>query len=91
MVHYMVYRMPDCIQKWGMAFATGNPMCMGLTMSQVAEKFGWSRSAISHEARKFCDDNGLAPSSYMKSEEAVVAAKTCRINFIQKLETKQKK
>jgi hypothetical protein len=86
--HVAIQRMPDCIEKWGIAFATGNPICFGQSMSDVARKLDGvqkehsgkyiTRAAISYEARKFCDDMGLPPSPYMKSEESIKVAQNAR-------------
>ncbi len=91
LLHYAVDRMPDCVEKWGIAFATNNPICIGISMSEVAAKFGWSRAAISYEARKCCDDNKLPPSGYMKSDSAITTARKARIKAVTKIETKRKK
>lgn len=64
---------------WAVMFATNHPKCAGLSMTQVAKRIGVSRATISVIATKFCDDYGLPPSPYMKSEEAQESAKQARI------------
>ena len=77
-LHAAIQRMPDCIEKWGIAFATSNPICFGQSMTEVARKMDVSRASLSYEARKFCDDMGLPPSPYMKSEESITVAQSAR-------------
>lgn len=89
LLHYVIARMPDSVEKWGIAFATASPICLGKSMSEIAAHFGWSRATISYEARKCCDNNGLPPSSYMKSEAAILTAKKSRIKAVKNIEKKQ--
>jgi hypothetical protein len=91
LLYYVIARMPDSVEKWGIAFATSNPICNGRSMSEIAAKHGWSRAAISYEARKCCEANGLPPSSYMKSEQAVVTSKHARIKVVKAMDEKRKK
>lgn len=79
---HAVALMPDSPEKWGVAFATSNPICMGKSMSEIAEKLGVSRATISVIARKFCSELGLPPSTYMKSENASQAARQARNNYV---------
>ena len=90
-LHAAVARMPDCVEKWGIAFATSNPVCLGRSMTEIADKLGVCRATISAEARKFCDDHGLPPSPYMKSEQAVTIAQETRRLAIHIRETNQKR
>lgn len=87
-LHSAIERQPDTVQKWGIAFATNNPICLGRSMSEIASLLGESRAALSFEARKFCDDNGLPPSSYMRSEAAIVTAQKARNETVSKLAQK---
>ena len=89
LLHYVINRMPNSVEKWGIAFATASPICLGRSMSEIAAHYGWSRAAISYEARKCCDDNGLPPSTYMKSEKAILTAKKSRIKAVRNIEKKQ--
>ncbi len=41
---------------------------MGLSMTEVSRAFHLHRASISKGAISFCEENGLPPSSYMKSE-----------------------
>lgn len=63
---------------WGVMFAVSHPLCMGKSMSDVATKLRVPRAAISGIATRFCKENGLPPSSYMRSEEAQEIAKQAR-------------
>jgi len=89
LLHYVINRMPNSVEKWGIAFATASPICLGRSMSEIAAHYGWSRAAVSYEARKCCDDNGLPPSTYMKSENAILTAKKSRIKVVKNIERKQ--
>ena len=64
----ILQEMPECINKWGIAFAVESNMCIGRTMAEVASKLGCSRAAISHKARDFCQLHNLKPSRYMKAK-----------------------
>lgn len=55
---------------WGVMFATSHPKCYGRSMLSVAEELGVPRASISTVATRFCKENGLPPSTYMKSEES---------------------
>jgi hypothetical protein len=87
-LHAAIERQPDTVQKWGIAFATNNPICLGRSMSEVAASLGESRAALSYEARKFCDDNGLPPSGYMRSESAILTAQKTRNETVSRLANK---
>lgn len=78
LLNYVLERMPDSVEKWGIGFATGSLICQGMTMTEVAKKLGVSRAALSHVARKCITENGLPNSVYMKSERASVAARKAR-------------
>jgi hypothetical protein len=89
-LHLAVAAMPDSAEKWGVAFATANPCCMGMSMSEVAKRMGISRATLSFIARRFCEDAGLPPSSYMRSQDAVITAKFVRTEAVRKLAQKIK-
>lgn len=91
LLHAAVARMPDCVEKWGIAFATSNPICLGRSMTDVAEKLGVCKATLSAEARKFCDEHSLPPSPYMKSIEAVTVAQEARRLAIKIRETNKQK
>ena len=88
-LHHGIRIQPNSPQKWGVAFATANPICMGQSMSQVASQLGVSRAIISHEARRFCQETGLPPSSYMGTEESAVTAHKSRTKTIEKCKNKR--
>ena len=90
MFYHAIQRQRDSVEKWGIAFATSNPICMGMSMSEVAKRLGVSRAAISYEATRFCDEHGLPHSSYMKSEKAVVIATNARKRKIKELSKNEK-
>ena len=90
-LHHAVRIQPNSPQKWGVAFATANPICMGQSMSQVASQLGVSRAIISHEARRFCEQTGLPPSSYMGTKERAAKSQKSRNSTIQKMQCKRKK
>lgn len=39
------------------------------TMTRIAGKYGFTKQALSKRVVKFCDENGLPPSSYMRSKK----------------------
>jgi hypothetical protein len=87
-LHLAVAAMPDSAEKWGVAFATANPCCMGTSMSEVAKRIGVSRATLSFIARKFCEDAGIPPSSHMRTEDGVSTAKFTRREAIRRLAQK---
>jgi len=91
LLHYVINRMPDSVEKWGIAFATASPICNGLSMTVIAKRLGVSRAAISHEARKCCSSCGLPASSYMKSDKASVAARKARRKAVIEIHNKNQK
>ena len=68
---------------WAVMFATSHPMCMGKSMSEIAAKLKVHRAAISGMATRFCKENGLPPSTYMRSEEAQEVARKARKEKLQ--------
>ena len=88
-LHHAVRIQPNSPQKWGVAFATANPICAGKSMSAVAVQLGVSRAIISHEARRFCEQTGLPPSSYMGTEEAAASAHRSRTKTIEQCKPKR--
>ena len=81
-LHHAIRIQPNSPQKWGVAFATSNPICVGKRISSIASQLGISRAIISHEARRFCEQTGLPPSPYMASEAAVATATKSRKNTV---------
>ena len=88
-LHHAIRIQPNSPQKWGVAFATANPICAGKSMSAVAVQLGVSRAIISHEARRFCEQTGLPPSSYMGTEEAAASAHRSRTKTIEQCKPKR--
>lgn len=76
--------MPECVEKWSVAFALGSPICGGHSMAKIAQRFGVSRALISYNARRFCEANGLTPSGYMRAESACQAAAEARKSSVGK-------
>lgn len=60
----------DSPKWWGIAFALDHEACDGRSMADIAAQIGTTKASISHWATKFCRENGLPTSNYMKSEEA---------------------
>jgi len=60
---------------WGCMFALDHPNCLGRSMSDIANQIKVSRATISELATRFCEENNLPPSSYMKCEAAQDAAR----------------
>jgi hypothetical protein len=75
-LHYAIELQPDCPAKWGVAFATNNPMCQGRSMSDIAAQIGVSRSAISDAAQKFCRKAGIPRSPYMDDDSPTMGKTT---------------
>ena len=59
-IHDIVSRMPDDIDKWGIAFATSHPMTAGRSMADIAAQLGIERASLSHKATEFCHMHGLS-------------------------------
>lgn len=89
-LHHAIRIQPNSPQKWGVAFATSNPICVGKSISSIASQLGISRAIVSHEARRFCEQTGLPPSPYMASKEAVATATTSRNKTVKQCNTEQK-
>lgn len=71
---------------WGVKFAIDHPHCIGKTMRQVACEIGFvSIASISKHAVMFCEQAGLPPSKYMKSEKARESARISRNKSTQKI------
>lgn len=71
--------------RWGVKFATSHPDCLGKTMSQVACELGYfSKATISKYAVMFCEQAGLPPSEYMRSETTRQSSRKARNKFIEK-------
>lgn len=61
--------MPECPEKYGVAYAIGATFLAGRSMSEIAAKLGTTRALISHRARAFCRRHNLPPSPYMRAAE----------------------
>jgi hypothetical protein len=57
------------IASWQVAFALGLICCRGRTMTSISQDLNIERATISKGAIKFCKENSLQPSFYMKKEE----------------------
>lgn len=64
-LHAILAKMPDTIDKWGIAFAVMSPETAGRSMADIAAQLGVSRAALSHKAKEFCDMHGLSYSPKM--------------------------
>ena len=89
-LHHAIRIQPNSPQKWGVAFATSNPICVGKSISSIASQLGISRAIVSHEARRFCEQTGLLPSPYMASKEAVATATNSRNKTVKQCNTEPK-
>lgn len=63
----VIDEMPDCPEKYGVAYAIGSNTLAGRSMSEIAAKLGTTRALISHRAVDFCRRYQLPPSPYMKA------------------------
>jgi hypothetical protein len=63
----VIDEMPDCPEKYGVAYAIGSNNLAGRSMSEIAAKLGTTRALISHRAVDFCRRYQLPPSPYMKA------------------------
>ena len=81
-LHGAIERQVDSVQKWGIAFATNNPICSNRSMAEVAAMLGCSKASLSYEARRFCTEHGLPPSRYMRSEATSEASRQSRKRHI---------
>jgi hypothetical protein len=63
----VIDEMPDCPEKYGVAYAIGSNNLAGRSMSEIAAKLGTTRALISHRAVEFCRRHQLPPSPYMKA------------------------
>jgi hypothetical protein len=63
----IIDEMPDCPEKYGVAYAIGSNNLAGRSMSEIAAKLGTTRALISHRAVEFCRRYQLPPSPYMKA------------------------
>ena len=64
----VIDEMPDCPEKYGVAYAIGSSTLAGRSMSEIAAKLGTTRALISHRAVEFCRRYQLPPSPYMKAK-----------------------
>lgn len=81
-LHGAIERQVDSVQKWGIAFATNNPICSNRSMAEIASMLGCSKASLSYEARRFCTEHGLPPSRYMRSEATSEASRQSRKRHI---------
>ena len=81
-LHGAIERQVDSVQKWGIAFATNNPICTNRSMAEIAASLGCSKASLSYEARRFCTEHGLPPSRYMRSEATSIASMKSRKRHI---------
>ena len=65
----VIDEMPDCPEKYGVAYAIGSSTLAGRSMSEIAAKLGTTRALISHRAVEFCRRYELPPSPYMKAKQ----------------------
>ena len=65
----VIDEMPDCPEKYGVAYAIGASNLAGRSMSEIAAKLGTTRALISHRAVEFCRRYQLPPSPYMKAHK----------------------
>jgi len=77
-LHGAIERQLDSVQKWGIAFATNNPICANRSMAEIGSMLGCSKASLSYEARQFCTQHGLPPSRYMRSEATSEASRKSR-------------
>jgi hypothetical protein len=63
----MLDEMPECPEKYGVAYAIGATFLAGRSMSEIAAKLGTTRALISHRARDFCRRHQIPPSPYMRA------------------------
>jgi hypothetical protein len=82
-LHGAIERQVDSVQKWGIAFATNNPICSNRSMAEIASMLGCSKASLSYEARRFCTEHGLPPSRYMRSEATSEASRKSRKRHIE--------
>jgi len=64
----VIDEMPDCPEKYGVAYAIGANNLAGRSMSEIAARLGTTRALISHRAVEFCRRHQLPPSPYMKAK-----------------------
>lgn len=66
-IREIVYAKNSKLNAQVIAIGSGFPMSENFSMTSVAAEHGISRAAVSKRALKFCDENNLPPSIYMKS------------------------
>jgi hypothetical protein len=80
-LHDIIARMPDTIEKWGIAFALSSPETAGRSMDDIATQIPCERAAISIAARSFCDRHGLTYSPSMRQPQTNRNHNECRTQF----------
>jgi hypothetical protein len=59
------------VASWAVAFATGNPICAGMSITDKASELGISPQGLSKQIRRFVDQSGLADSTgYLYSKQS---------------------
>jgi hypothetical protein len=71
-------------QMWASMFALSHPNCVGRSMSDVAGQIKVSKATISELATRFCEENNLPPSQYMRTEENQEQARLARKGLIER-------
>ena len=73
---------------WACMFALSHPDCMGRSMSDVATQIKVSRATISELSTRFCEENKIPPSHYMKTEQDQQQSRLLRIKAHEKKKQK---
>ena len=59
------------VATWAVAFATGNPVCAGMSITDKASELGVSPQALSKQIRRFITQTGLSDSTgYLYSKQS---------------------
>lgn len=69
-VNFLVRKDNAKLAAIGISYAAGLDFLNGTTMTQIADKIGVTRAAVSKVANEFCDLLNIPRSRYMKSNEA---------------------
>ena len=65
-------------------FALSHPNCVGRSMSDVAAQLRISKATISELATRFCEENNIPPSSYMRTEQDQETARLNRVRLMER-------
>lgn len=71
-------------KSWACMFALSHRNCTGRSMADIANQIKVSKATISELATRFCEENNLPPSQYMRSEDDQERARLNRINLIKR-------